>query len=192
MNDQPIVRFDDPRALRALAHPARWAVLEFLGECADANASECAAAAGLSTQAVGHHLRVLQKWGLTRQVPSDDGRETRWALAAPGFTFSTTSPATRGSALALQERLLARDDEIVADYLSRRDLEDPAWQDAAVFASGTVYATEEELNEVSERVRAIIRGLERLDPDDRPDAARRVHWVLRAVPQVERGVTRDG
>jgi DNA-binding transcriptional ArsR family regulator len=183
MAQRPVVRFDDPRALRALAHPARWAVLDFLGEHADANATECAAAAGLSTQAVGHHLRVLQKWGLTEQVPSADGRETRWALAAPGFTFSTASPASRGAARALQERLLARDDEIVADYLAHQDEEEAIWQDAAVFASGTVYATEKELSDVAERVRAAIRELERLDPGDRPAGARKVHWVLRAVPR---------
>ena len=44
----PAVVVEDPRAIRALAHPARLAILEHLGTGVTATATECARVCGLS------------------------------------------------------------------------------------------------------------------------------------------------
>src|SRR5713226_3824820 len=49
----------DPRAMRALAHPARIAILQHLVVDGPATATECAEIAGLSPSACSYHLRAL-------------------------------------------------------------------------------------------------------------------------------------
>ena len=51
------VEISDPRALRALAHPARLAILQHLVLDGPATATECAEVAGLSPSACSYHLR---------------------------------------------------------------------------------------------------------------------------------------
>lgn len=68
----------DPRAIRALAHPARLAVVDrlFAGEVL--TATECARGVGLSASAMSYHLRALEKWGVVERAPATDARERPW------------------------------------------------------------------------------------------------------------------
>src|SRR4051794_23920604 len=139
----------DPRAIRALAHPARLGILELLDLNGSANATECAREVGGSPQAASYHLRALAKWGLIRPVASDDGREARWELAARSIHFGSgdDSPQLRTAARALGRRVLERDDRLVNAYLAAEPGEPREWRDAATFASNGVYVTPEELRE---------------------------------------------
>ena len=65
--DQP-VRLRDARAIRALAHPARLAVMDALTGRATITATEAAEVAGLSPSAMSYHLRALAKWGIVREA----------------------------------------------------------------------------------------------------------------------------
>ena len=53
------MRISDPQIMRALAHPARLAVLDQLADGGTATATECARTAGLSPSAMSYHLRAL-------------------------------------------------------------------------------------------------------------------------------------
>ena len=66
---------DDPRALRALAHPARLAILDHLGAEETATATECGAAVGVSASAASYHLRALARFGLVEEAEGGRGRE---------------------------------------------------------------------------------------------------------------------
>src|SRR5260221_7713240 len=69
----------DPEVMRALAHPARLAIMEYLGGGNVATATECAQVCGLSPSATSYHLRELAKAGLIEEAPSrGDGRERVW------------------------------------------------------------------------------------------------------------------
>jgi DNA-binding transcriptional ArsR family regulator len=177
----------DPRAMRALAHPARLSILELLRVNGSGTATECAREVGGSPQAASYHLRALAKWGLIRPVASDDGREARWELAARSihFTSGDDSPQFRTAARALGRRILERDDRVVDAWLAAEHAEPREWRDAATFASASVYVTPEELHEVSRRFREVMKDFERPDEADRPEGARRVHVVFRAVPRVD-------
>ncbi|WP_415645783.1 helix-turn-helix domain-containing protein, partial [Stackebrandtia soli] len=59
----------DPELLRALAHPARMAILDHLGEVDDLTATEGAELIGLSPSAMSYHLRTLAKVGLLEEAP---------------------------------------------------------------------------------------------------------------------------
>lgn len=64
------VTISDPQVMRALAHPARMAIMEHLGTLeGGATATECAEIAGLSPSATSYHLRELAKFGLVQQAP---------------------------------------------------------------------------------------------------------------------------
>ena len=58
------VVLSDPRAIKALAHPARLAVIDELFAGRELTATECAQVAGLSLSAMSYHLRALEKWGI--------------------------------------------------------------------------------------------------------------------------------
>src|SRR5262249_56777146 len=74
----------DPHVMRAMAHPARLAIMEFLGDGAVATATECAEVCGLSPSATSYHLRALAKVGLVEEAPSrGDGRERVWRAPHP-------------------------------------------------------------------------------------------------------------
>jgi hypothetical protein len=85
----------------------------------------------------------------------------------------------------LQSHLLTRDDRIVADYLQHEDEFDEEWRDAAYFGSGSIVVTAEELRELAREVGTLLRKHEPKARRSREDA-RRVHFVVRAVPRVRR------
>ncbi len=182
----------DPRAMRALAHPARLGILELLRLNGSGTATECAREVGGSPQAASYHLRALAKWGLIRPAASADGRETRWELAARSirFTSGDDSPQFRTAARALGRRILERDDRVVDAWLAAEPGEPREWRDAATFASASVFVTPDELHEFSRRFREVMKDFERPDEAARPEGARRVHVVFRAVPRVDPPKTR--
>jgi DNA-binding transcriptional ArsR family regulator len=177
----------DPRAMRALAHPVRLSILEVLHANGTANATECAREIGESPQACSYHLRALAKWGFIRQVDSDDARETRWAPAARNVQFSSVaddSPEFQAAASLLQRQVLERDNRIVAEYLRREDEFSDDWRDAATFSSGFIVVSPDELRELNKQFAELLRAYGS-DRAERPEDARRVDVILRALPKVE-------
>src|ERR1043166_3895185 len=73
------VTLEDPRALRALAHPARQRLITELFGGRVLPAPGAAEIVGLTPSAVSHHLRVLEKWGLARRAAATgDARARPW------------------------------------------------------------------------------------------------------------------
>jgi DNA-binding transcriptional ArsR family regulator len=173
--------------MRALAHPARLGILELLHANGTANATQCAREVGGSPQAASYHLRALAKWGLVRKAESTDGRETRWELVARAVKFASgdDSPQYREAARALGRRVLERDERLLDEFLEAEHEEPREWRDAATFFSGSVHVSVTELGELAEQIRSLVKQFERSDGSDRPEGARRVHVVFRAVPRVE-------
>ena len=54
--DQETLHLRDPRDIRALAHPARLAILDALAAGDELTATECAALTALSPSATSYHL----------------------------------------------------------------------------------------------------------------------------------------
>jgi predicted transcriptional regulator len=178
----------DPRAMRALAHPVRLALLELLAGRPDATATECSNVVDESPQSCSYHLRQLAKWGFVRQVQGPDARETRWQAAFRGIQFRlAASPSLEFQAAAslLQARMIERDDRHLAEFLGLRHALPAEWEDAAEFTSGVVRVTPAELAELAGRLRELLKPLVRLDPEERPEGAKPVHVVFRAFPRVD-------
>jgi len=183
------VELTDARALRALAHPVRLAILEVLHSEGTATPTECSQEVGESPQACSYHLRALAKYGLGRRAASDDGRETRWELAAAGFRFSpatSTAPEYTAAAHALAARVLERDDAAIADYVAREHELDDDWREAAMVTSGRIHVTADELRELQGKLIELLAPYRRTSRADRPEGSRRVRVVARAVPELPR------
>jgi DNA-binding transcriptional ArsR family regulator len=173
--------------MRALAHPVRIAVLELIHEHGTANATECAREVGGTPQSCSYHLRALAKWGLIRKAESDDGRETRWETAAKAVRFSSGergSPGYTAAAAALKTTVLARDERVVSEFLARERELPPEWREAATLSSGFLQLTAEELEELNRRISEATKEFTGRTARDRPEGARRVDVMFRAIPKV--------
>lgn len=177
----------DVTAVRALAHPVRLAILDVLQTHGSATATECALEVDESPQTCSYHLRTLAKWGIIRKAESADGRETRWERAARAIRFSSGGKETPGyaaAAAALKTTVLARDDRIVAEFLAHERELSPEWREAATFSSGFLQLTAEELEEVNRRISEATKEFADRTASDRPEGARRVDVMFRAIPKV--------
>ena len=186
-DDQAPLELTDPRAMRALAHPLRLAILEHLDLEGTATATECGRATGESPQACSYHLRALAKWGFVRLAESGDGRETRWALAARGVTWASgaeASPEYQAASSLLKARVLERDARAVSDFFRYEAELEPEWREAAHFMSASIHATPRELEELGRGIAELLARLRRTRREERPEGARPVHVVVRAVPRV--------
>src|SRR4249919_3515602 len=60
----------DPRDIRALAHPARMAIIDALASGDELTATECAELTGLSPSATAYHLKLLERYDLVEPAPA--------------------------------------------------------------------------------------------------------------------------
>lgn len=82
--------YDDPRILRAIAHPTRNRVLHELSAAGSLRAADVAQRTGIPANQASFHLRQLAKYGLV-EVDPDAGRDKRdrvWRLTDDDITIS--------------------------------------------------------------------------------------------------------
>ena len=176
----------DAAVMRAMAHPARLALLDHLRNGGPATATECAGVVGLSPSATSYHLRALARAGLVEAAPGrGDGRERLWRITAGRYGLrgiADLAPEGREALHALLESRLAWDDTRVRRYLSQLDAEPPQWQDAAFFMDSTLQVTAEELTEVSQAVYELLERYRKDRRKDLPPGTRPVSLSVRALP----------
>ena len=178
----------DVVVMRALAHPARLALLEHLGDGGPATATECAEVVGLSPSAVSYHLRTLARAGLVEAAPGrGDGRERLWRRTSDRFSISIEwppdlDPELREARQDMMESLLSRDEARARQYLGRVDAEPQEWQDAAMVMSSTLVLTAAELKALGAAVQELFGPYRRRSRPEAPPGARQVAAVFRALP----------
>jgi DNA-binding transcriptional ArsR family regulator len=172
--------------MRALAHPARLALLDRLNHGGPATATECADVVGLSPSAISYHLRALARAGLVEEAPGrGDGRERRWRRTSEGWEVNGVSgqgPEAVEAMRALLESMFALSDSRARQYLTRLADEPGEWQDAGFFMDSALLVTAPELEALGRAVidlTAPYREGTRADP---PAGARPVAVTFRAFP----------
>jgi DNA-binding transcriptional ArsR family regulator len=181
------LKITDPRVMRALAHPARIAMLQHLVIDGPATATDCAEFAGLSPSACSYHLRALARYGLVEEDPASaaDGRHRPWRARFTALQFSDhpdESVAIRAAGRLLQESVRARVEEVRIQYHDRESEYPPAWRAAASEHMDVLHVTPEELAEIRSRLQALVSGYRRLDKAERPPDSRRVHALFELTP----------
>jgi DNA-binding transcriptional ArsR family regulator len=175
----------DPRAIRALAHPARLALIEALTPGEELTATEAAAVTGLSPSATSYHLKALAKWGIVEPGEArTDGRDRPWK--ARGRSIEVSSPAPDGTALAelaILTTFLDRNRAIAAEFLENQAGEPEAWRDTVEAASSDYWLTVAEVRQVARAMRAILEPYQDRRKAVRPAGSRRVRIARLIVPR---------
>lgn len=180
---------DDPRAMRALAHPLRLRLLTLLTREGTLTSTRAAALTGESTGSCSFHLRQLAKYGYVEPAPGGRGRERPWKEVVVDLRWSVVQPDAEGEAAAteLVRQMVNRDLADLQNHLARGGSEPPEWRDAAQLSSGLLFLTREELEQFGEDYLALVtRYIDRIeDPRRRPPGSRLVRRFAFAVPVVD-------
>ena len=190
------VKITDPRAMRALAHPARLAIMEHLVLEGPATATECADVAGLSPSACSYHLRALARYGFVEEdrKTAVDGRHRPWRALAVSFDVASVSDhprAARPAARMLLQAARSRSDQIRAEYEERQAAFPRQWRAAGGWNQDVLHVTPAELEQFHREVVALAGRYRRPNPADRPAEARRVLVVVDLVPWFDPADTKD-
>ena len=174
------------REVRALAHPLRLRMLECLLETGPATASMLARELGESSGATSYHLRALAAAGLiVEDLDRRRGRE-RWWSHARKFRLISSAPAEdeeyTAAVAQLESAMISRDDDALRYWVHNRGEFSPEWQESAFIGGWRVYATREQVDELSKHIVEWLRD-RRVPADERPDDALLVHLTYRNLPQ---------
>jgi DNA-binding transcriptional ArsR family regulator len=179
----------EPEALRALAHPVRYELLNHLISTGPATASQCARAVGDTPSNCSYHLRYLARHGLVEPVenePDQDNRERPWRANITGFRVDLDQPDPQQEA-TLANIALQRDQRLAREHLATRDSLEPAWRAASGMNNYTLRMTAAELEELGSRLDALIRPyIAATRAATGQDHAALVHLGIHAFPLVER------
>lgn len=176
----------DPVRIRALAHPVRLELLDFLDDAGSATATECAAAIRASVASCSYHLRTLAKHGYIEQV-SRTGREKPWKVVSrsrsqgidPNIPGSTHAVAA--TAAVQVDRQLNR----IQSWLRQAPALPPEDVNVSTVFGVGFYATREEIMEFRQELWKLTERFDgrRDNPEQRPPGA--VAARLFAVVNVE-------
>jgi DNA-binding transcriptional ArsR family regulator len=184
-------RVDDIRALRALAHPVRLALIERLTVDGPLTATEASALVGESPSSCSFHLRQLAKYGFVEETGEGTGRRRPWRITRIGLDLDPYADDPAVARATTEVARLVRDRELdrYRHWLATRASWPAAWRDAAVDSEYAFWVTPEELKalgaELGERLAAL--GRSRLaDPANRPAGSLPVELLLFAYPMEDR------
>lgn len=177
------------REVRALAHPLRLRMLESLAGGRSATASILARELGESSGATSYHLRALAAAGLLiEDLGRRKGRERWWMRDPERVGLISSAPAEDpeydAAVAQLESTMVARDEDALRRYIhQRREGEhSDAWRETAFLGGWTVYATEDEVTELSELVVGWLRARQAAG-EHRGATAPLVYVTYRALPQ---------
>jgi hypothetical protein len=152
------LRLTDPRAMRAMAHPVRIALLELLVATPTLTATQASEVLGESPANCAFHLRTLAKYGFVREAGGGKGRERPWTAVHRSIDVGITRQPDRQSeqaATALTQAWLERTMEYVRRTLAANSWPD-GWDDAVIVREAFRYLTPEETTRVAAEIDKIL------------------------------------
>ena len=180
-------KLTDPKAMRAVAHPVRIALLEVLGTEGPLTATQAGELIGESPTTCSFHLRQLAKYGFIEEVAGVAGRKRPWRLVHTGLSFSDVSddPETRLAATALSRVLHDFYLDRLKEGLALRRDTPTEWQKATGASEFLLYVTVDELQAFDEQMNALVKPfVERIgNPKKRPRGAVPIEVLFFAYPR---------
>ena len=181
--DAPPYRFENPRSIRALAHPARLAIIDALATGEELTATQCAELTGLSPSATAYHLKLLERYGLAETAAQGpDRRERPWR--ATGRQIQTdldgSTPAGASAVAAVVATHIDMTRAIAVEFAAAGHAEPAEWRDAAILNNADLWLTVEEFQRVGQELAAVIAAYRR---PARPAGSRQVRVMNVVVPR---------
>lgn len=180
---------DDPRTIRALAHPTRLELQSIIGRSGRITAADAARELGISHALASHHLRQLAKYGFVHQVDGADNRERPWQLVHTSHSVDGMEEQPGGAeALAVFEQVTAEQAlEDLGRWQEHRAAWPPGWRKHSGIDRSTVYLTEDELNGLMEAFEGLLATYVEQRPIDdiasRPAGSKAVRMTFIVTPQ---------
>jgi hypothetical protein len=185
----------DPKAMRALAHPLRWALLEALGHAGTLTATQASEMLGESPANCAFHLRTLARYGFVEEAGGGKGRERPWRQAYRRLSWQARQGDEQfrlaGQALnqIWLDRVLSRARRSLAATASWPE----GFEDDLGGSTSMLYVTPDEARELyGELMKTVERTIgqehrftERKDPARRPPGAVPVEFVLLGYPVLD-------
>jgi DNA-binding IclR family transcriptional regulator len=175
----------DPRDIRALAHPARLAIIDALSSGDELTATDCAALTGLSPSATAYHLKLLERYGFAEPAPARrDGRERPWRETSrqARFDLDTSTPAAAAAVGAVALAFLDGSRTLAQQFLAAADQEPEQWQDVASLTNADLWLTVEETRQLTAALAAALAPYRGRTLSDRGHDTRRVRVTNMVVP----------
>jgi hypothetical protein len=95
----------DPRAMRALAHPVRLALIDALSLDGELTATQAAQIVGESPANCSFHFRQLAKYGFVEEAGRGTGRQRPWRLKTLAITLQSLFPKSWRKAYQAKQAL---------------------------------------------------------------------------------------
>ncbi|MFD8782798.1 ArsR/SmtB family transcription factor [Kitasatospora sp. NPDC059599] len=180
------IEITDPKAMRALAHPVRLAILERLQRHGPATATQLSPDVGATPSVTSWHLRHLAGFGLVRDAEAGtDRRERRWEAAARGFRFETPEDDEgRSAARVLSREMFARSATLPQRWMTETEPGlDPVWRKPAGLADTRIVVSAEELAAIEDAIERVLVPYITRDPAQRPNDSRSVRLLRYVLPE---------
>lgn len=168
----------DPTALRALAHPVRWKLIDVLDREGTATATRCSELLGESTATCSYHLGILAKYGYITRVAGREWRDKPWRLVRPDLDLSASGLGREWAAASRAVAATFLDDEMTRMKESvRRSADEPEqWQHVNKIMGATTWLTAAESQRFTAEVLEVLDKYAGSGGEDRerPEGARQV------------------
>jgi DNA-binding transcriptional ArsR family regulator len=186
---RPTRVISDAKAMRAMAHPVRLALLEAIRTEGEITASQAAELLDDSPGNMSWHLQTLAKYGFIEEAGGGKGRSRPWRIASVTNRFKSADDdmSARAAGQALQMTIFERSYELMREWWAQEQGFDPEWRRTAFMTDSISYLTAEEMAELGEQITELtVKFNNRTDKDDRPEGAMPVHINAHAHPLVRR------
>ncbi|MGA8114583.1 MAG: helix-turn-helix domain-containing protein [Actinocatenispora sp.] len=139
---------NDLETLKALAHPRRQRIIEYLAAHGPVTSASLARELGLNTGATSYHLRELARHGFVEEVPDQARGRERWWRAVRGDRrfppHSRQSPKIRAAVDQMNRLSVEGDIEQFHRFQAQRDRLGE-WADAVSYSRSTLHLTVEQV-----------------------------------------------
>jgi hypothetical protein len=180
-------KLTDPKAMRALAHPVRIALLDLFGVHERLTATQASEFLGESPANCAFHLRTLAKYGYLKEAGGGRGRERPWIAVHQVLRISVADqePQAEVAARLLTKVWLER----ILDRIRRahESISPARWEDAPHSATRVCHLTADEAAQVAREMDQILDRFEnrRHDPSLRPAGALPVEYSFFGYPRAD-------
>lgn len=183
-------KLKDPRELNALAHPVRMSILEQLTLSGPLTATDLGELLGETPANCSWHLRKLAEHDFVEEAEAVGGRRRPWQVTGVGLSWGEEDPTPeeRIAGQALGRMLLERSLDRYHASTAAAAHDETEWRESRSMSQTEGFFTAAELKEINEEIKSILlRYLDRVDPEARPEGSRLCELVAWGAPIVGAG-----
>lgn len=181
-----MVMYDDPRILRAIAHPTRNRILAELHASGAMRAADIARMLGIPANQASFHLRQLAKYGLVEEAPEEarDKRDRVWRLTvADGINFRTQDMLDQPGGQAAWE-VFRRNAVAWGHFLVDQALTAPDPDNRRSLSDSALRLSQDEAGELMEELGAVLqRWRERTQGSDDERSTYSIYQMIQPYPE---------